>query len=1398
MRTKLKKLVSVILVAAMILSMGIINIFAIDESDGETLTLSGNTVEVSQSDADQNVNVYLFMDKDAVVSNFDAKYAISDPDNLGAVFASAPTIYLTGFAGINNLESNQLSGGISGGDMAAGHNIQFVDAVGGYALFSVPVTIPANKKGTVTINFSDILISDFDNASGYDLAADSATATITVTEPAAAADYEIYYTLDKTTDTTPNNRYVEEYNPGDKVTANVYVKTSLDDMKLQAFDVYVENAPKLTRGNVTVESGEVVIEGDNASTNELLHIQSIGKAVDTPIDRALTAGEGLLIATIEYTIASDVAFGALLPITIVAGDAANKANIAVSSDELHDPESKYPTLTGDFDGVEILTQYKITYDDNVAQETITVPADQTKNYGEDIALSSDEPVRTGYTFTGWNTQADGNGTPYAKGATYSENADVTLFAQWEINKYKVTFKDYDGTVIKVDAADENDYREYDYNTAAGSIVKPANPTRADDVDKKYTFNGWTPTIANVTADAVYTATYTEETRNYPVEFVMNGHGAPVASQTKGYGSTVDQPTPAPSETGYDFGGWYKDAALTTAWDFANDKVVEANIASEKVTLYAKWTPVTKTVTLDGNGGTPATDHIDVTYAEPAQTLPTEGNVRPGYTFTGWNTKADGTGDPVTTVANLTEDVTYFAQWEAITYQVRFNRNGGADGDNMPNQTFTYDDFTQALSENKFSKENYRFKGWTRTADPADEAEIEFADKATITSNLANTQDAIVDLYAVWTQDEFTITYNLNGGTVSPENANRTTYSQTGESFTLVNPTKAGYNFDGWTGTGLTEATVDVTIVPDTTIGNRTYTANWTARTDTPYTVEYYQQNIAGTGYDKVAAEAADSKTGTTDHEFTPAELESFKKTFTGFTFEKFGEDNPAKIKGEGNTVIKLYYTRNSHNVTYVLEDDAVKPGGYEVPTTATVKYGDTYNVAPAPTAAGYEFDGWKKGGTATTSFEMPDEDVELTGKWTALEVKYTVNYIKEDLNDGWDTAHPETDDTKKALTDSTITITADNVGKTYEGFTFDHADPATTTVNGNGSTSINVYFKRNEYTVTYRYTNATVPEGAPDITAAPYAQATVKFGHQVTLAALPTLAAYKFSDSWTIAPAVTVEGNKFDMPAANVEISGTWTAIEYTVTFNGNGGTVDPATRKYTIEDTTLALATAVKPNYNLTGWKVTSVGAESGVWTADTVYSTTDVIALAKNYGDVTLEAVWEIALEYECEEYKYAPGVGADNRYVMIRIANNFSDANKAYAFNGAKMLKVTGDDNYALNGKDVFVWLLPRNFVTTVGTDIVLTDAGAALITIVNEAATEVVRDGKVNSDEVVNIADANAVFQMAHADGGYYSEAQISIAKRLGADIYTGTGDADNDFRGSIKDVNAIVDMVNGKN
>ena len=78
---------------------------------------------------------------------------------------------------------------------------------------------------------------------------------------------------------------------------------------------------------------------------------------------------------------------------------------------------------------------------SVPQQTVTynanggsgAPSAQSKNYNASLTLSSTEPTRDGYTFTGWNTQADGSGTSYAAGATYTANADVTLYAQWTEN-----------------------------------------------------------------------------------------------------------------------------------------------------------------------------------------------------------------------------------------------------------------------------------------------------------------------------------------------------------------------------------------------------------------------------------------------------------------------------------------------------------------------------------------------------------------------------------------------------------------------------------------------------------------------------------------------------------------------------------------------------------------------------------------------------------------------------------------------------------------------------------------------------------------------------------------------------------------------------------------------------
>lgn len=85
------------------------------------------------------------------------------------------------------------------------------------------------------------------------------------------------------------------------------------------------------------------------------------------------------------------------------------------------------------------TSYPVTYDANGGTGA---PQDQTKWYGDTLTLSTTVPTRALYSFTGWNTKADGSGTTYASGANYTSNVALTLYAQWSLNYALPTITDF--------------------------------------------------------------------------------------------------------------------------------------------------------------------------------------------------------------------------------------------------------------------------------------------------------------------------------------------------------------------------------------------------------------------------------------------------------------------------------------------------------------------------------------------------------------------------------------------------------------------------------------------------------------------------------------------------------------------------------------------------------------------------------------------------------------------------------------------------------------------------------------------------------------------------------------------------------------------------------------------
>ena len=136
-----------------------------------------------------------------------------------------------------------------------------------------------------------------------------------------------------------------------------------------------------------------------------------------------------------------------------------------------------------------INEYTLKYDGNTNTGG-TAPVDASSPYDYDTevtVLSKGSLVKTGYTFAGWNTAANGSGTDYAVGAKFDMPAsNVTLYAQWDINEYTVK---YDGNTNTGGTAPVDASSPYDYNTEVTVLGK------SDLVKTGYTFAGWN-TAAN--------------------------------------------------------------------------------------------------------------------------------------------------------------------------------------------------------------------------------------------------------------------------------------------------------------------------------------------------------------------------------------------------------------------------------------------------------------------------------------------------------------------------------------------------------------------------------------------------------------------------------------------------------------------------------------------------------------------------------------------------------------------------------------------------------------------------------------------------------------------------------------------------------------------------------------
>ena len=429
--------------------------------------------------------------------------------------------------------------------------------------------------------------------------------------------------------------------------------------------------------------------------------------------------------------------------------------------------------------------------------------------------------------------------------------------------------------------------------------------------------------------------------------------------------------PTGEKTGYDFDGWYeakKDIGT------ASHKLNALSMA-KKWELYGRYTAKTdvsytvKYVHAQNNkelatAKTVENQIFDTTVTETAVDIP-------GYTV-------DEQTKPLLLDAYGKEIV---FRYTPNKYTVTFDANGGTG--TMVDQEFTYD-VEQALNENKFSRTGYTFKEWTTNADGTGD---KYADKATV-KNLAT--EGSVTLYAQWTANEYTVTFNANGGT-DAEPASKTVTFDAAYG-TLATTNRKGYTLVGWFTAKDGGTEVESTTVV-ATAGDHTLYAHWTPNTYN-YEIHYYVQQPDGS-YVEDASALDTTKTGTFDSTVTVTpdankygahfSVNNTKSKLSGVVTV----DTPAEI-----LKLEVYYARDRHTLTYL-----DSKGGSVIGTT-TELCGVSVAAPKDPTKAGYWFDGWYNAAdNKKVTFPVTlTNDMTVYAGWTMIVLPSTIAKKTPKLN----------------------------------------------------------------------------------------------------------------------------------------------------------------------------------------------------------------------------------------------------------------------------------------------------------------------------------------------------------------------------------------------------------------
>ena len=595
------------------------------------------------------------------------------------------------------------------------------------------------------------------------------------------------------------------------------------------------------------------------------------------------------------------------------------------------------------------------------------------------------------------------------------DGSLVLKLYYKLDRHSITFVDSDGETVLKEA------EPYPYGTAADDIEKPDDPTKETDSKYSYTFSGWTPSLADVTEDATYKATYSKTPVEHTITFVTGG-GTEIAPITQGYGTTITKPAD-PEKVGHTFSGW--------------DVAVPDTMPDENLTITAKWSIHKNDVSYSYTGPVPEgaaailpATQKDVEYganvdvaAAPAIT---------GYTFSGWSTNDAEVADGKFTMPD--NDVAFTGSWTINKYKITFDTAGGSSI-----AAIEQDYGTKISAPADPEREGYTFGGWDKDIPSTMPAE-----DMTIT--------------AKWKINSYKVSYSY--GNEAPDGAAdvpvETAYDYDSEVSVAAAPAVDGYTFSGWTASGVTVSDGKFNMPAK----DVSFTGTWTAEGDTPYKVEHYLEQLDGTYSHKVDSDQKlTGETGTT--------ATANQRSFEHYSYDSQNSSNKPSgtIAGNGSLVLKLYYKLDRHSISFEDSDGTVlkfaKDYPYGTAAADIEKPADPTKQTDAQYI--YTFAGW------TPEISNVTKDTVYRASYSTTLRKYTVTWTN------YDDSVLETDENVAYGSAPEFNGTTPvKPGNAQYSYVFTGWAPAVSDVKGDATYKAQFRQDTNKYTVTWKNDNGEV------------------------------------------------------------------------------------------------------------------------------------------------------------------------------------------------------------------------------------------------------------------------------------------------------------------------------------